>query len=64
MAARHIEILKRRCRPMLTWWWECERTGTSFLDVLLLYMVVAMWEGGLKVTSLSQGASVYIVVAM
>jgi len=31
VAARHIEILKRRCRTLLTWLWLCERTGRGSL---------------------------------
>ncbi|QCD78582.1 hypothetical protein DEO72_LG1g2218 [Vigna unguiculata] len=34
VAAGRFEILNRRCRILLTWLWPCERTGTSFPDVL------------------------------
>jgi len=43
VAARRLEILTRRCRTLLAWWWPCGRNGMGFLDVHWYYMVVAMW---------------------
>ena len=37
VAARHLEILNRRCRWMLTWLWPCERIGTRFPNVLYIH---------------------------
>ena len=37
VAARHLEILTRRCRTLLTWLWPCERNGTRFPDVLNIH---------------------------
>ena len=46
VAARHLEILTKRCRTLLAWLWPCERAGTSLLDVHCYFMVVAMWKEG------------------
>jgi len=37
VATRHLEILNRRFRTLLTWLWPCERTGTRFPDVLNIH---------------------------
>jgi len=45
VAAKHLEILNRRCRTLLTWLWPCEELERGFL-MYLIYMVVAMWREG------------------
>jgi len=37
VAARHLEMLTRRGRTLLTWLWPCERNGTRLLDVLNIH---------------------------
>ena len=45
VAARHLEILNRRYRTLLTWLWSWEELERGFL-MYLLCMVVAMWREG------------------
>jgi len=42
VAARHLEILTRRCRTLLIWLWPCGGKVTSLPLGASVYMVVAM----------------------
>ena len=45
MAARHLEVLTRRCRTQSTWLWPCGRKRWDSFDVSgYQIMVVAMWD--------------------
>ncbi|QCD78786.1 hypothetical protein DEO72_LG1g2422 [Vigna unguiculata] len=48
MAARHFEVLTRRCRTLLAWLWPCGRKGTSSL---MCIDITWLWPCGRKGTS-------------
>jgi len=45
VAARHLELLTRRCRTLLTWLWPCERKGTRFPNVPIIHGGGHVMEG-------------------